>query len=162
MSNKWKKGFWVKKMGTLIHNTLNPSDLGPEFYNELKSLAPRHGLIKVMDEQKILARDFTMNDCEAMLDAINALITDPYIYFGSIEGNASDFGYWFDRIRMEEDTWEQDVIQGTSLEDLKETVINKHWNRCRPSFAFLVNNCGNISVYKVDAKCRLHYQYGVV
>lgn len=90
--------------GTLIHGTLRDEDLIPAFM----------GLLKDLDEDRAreVAESWGYETTPAdigyaargeltaeLMDALNEVAPEGY-YFGSIEGDGSDFGFW----RTEEDS----------------------------------------------------------
>ena len=102
-------------LGTLIHGTLRNEDLLPAFRNELHNLSEgQHPLVGQFDRTvetepwldwysvDIRLADIAPEDQEYaselvndLMDALNEYAPDGY-YFGSIEGDGSDFGFWQD------------------------------------------------------------------
>ena len=99
------------ELGTLIHGTLRNEDLLTTFAAELRRL--QHGnespllteAVKAMNRGYIVGFDWAeenenipmseiVND---LMDALNEYAPDGY-YFGAIEGDGSDFGFWQDEI----------------------------------------------------------------
>ena len=85
-------------IGTLIHGTLRNEDLLDAFGNELSRIDPTHEYAgeaaKLLESPEI---DF---ENEAGSELVNLLIdalneyAPLHTYFGSIEGDGSDFGFW--------------------------------------------------------------------
>ena len=113
------------ELGTLIHGTLRNEDLLPAFRNELHNLSDgQHPLVELFDRTvetepwldwysvDIRLADIAPEDQEYaselvndLMDALNEYAPTGY-YFGSIEGDGSDFGFWAD----EED--DEDIATG--------------------------------------------------
>ena len=113
------------ELGTLIHGTLRNEDLLPAFRNELHNLSDgQHPLVELFDRTvetepwldwysvDIRLADIAPEDQEYaselvndLMDALNEYAPDG-CYFGSIEGDGSDFGFWAD----EED--DEDIATG--------------------------------------------------
>ena len=70
------------KLGSISTGTLKPEDLAPVFIEEL------------------LSRGVDAGDVPEDMDGLyNALdnICPPFVYFGTLEGDGADFGFWPDR-----------------------------------------------------------------
>jgi hypothetical protein len=93
--------------GTISHGTLLPTDLIPAFHDVLAVHNPDHAAI-LRDEyhdvfDAILDGTYTLDDVELadnadwllndLYGALNDVAPDGY-YFGAIEGDGSDFGFW--------------------------------------------------------------------
>ena len=105
------------ELGTLIHATLRNEDLLPAFRNELHNLSEgQHPLVELFDRTvetepwldwysvDIRLADIAPEDQEYaselvndLMDALNEYAPDG-CYFGSIEGDGSDFGFWEERL----------------------------------------------------------------
>lgn len=93
------------ELGTLIHGTLRDEDLLQAFASELYRLAggtgegdqPQGIINEAMDlldnasEEKF--EEFASDIINDLMDALNEYAPYGY-YFGSIEGDGSDFGFW--------------------------------------------------------------------
>lgn len=86
---------------TVIRATLRPQDLIPAFLNVIKD-TPEY--IQMMDvvpsyvQEDDDAEWWESEECsfflnESLFDVLNNYAPDGY-YFGSLEGDGSDFGYW--------------------------------------------------------------------
>ena len=85
------------ELGTLIHGTLRNEDLAHAFMSELDRLDDHDDTIA-----NLVAEVDSVNDWESelgselvneMIDALSEYAPDGY-YFGAIEGDGSDFGFW--------------------------------------------------------------------
>ena len=85
-------------IGTLIHGTLRNEDLLDAFGSELSRIAPTHEYAG--EAAKLLESPAIDFENEAGSELVNLLIDAlneyalPHTYFGSIEGDGSDFGFW--------------------------------------------------------------------
>ena len=98
------------ELGTVIHATLRPQDLVPAFLERLHSLEPETHARLLTDFRCIALSDddpwWDSEDCahflnEDLFDALNNCAPD-YVYFGSHEGDGSDFGFWINWEAIEE------------------------------------------------------------
>jgi hypothetical protein len=138
-------------IGTISHGTLRTPDLLEAFGWELQHISAAPGHQALAKEARKRSHYFTWNDLpdgeaveetDADSELVNALIdalgelAPPYCYFGTHEGDGSDFGYWPDMEAIEElprvgDP--ADVPAGGTGED-----------------AVYVNDHGNVTVYGAD------------
>lgn len=82
--------------GSVSSGTLNPRDLIPAFVDVLKYLRPRKNIELAMqysrwvrEPDSELASEYLM----ALIEALEEAAPEGY-YFGAIEGDGSDFGFW--------------------------------------------------------------------
>jgi len=94
-------------IGTLIHGTLRSEDLFDAFANELERIAGKDAYESAVsdfpeDMSQILADDGERASeiVFALQDALNDY-APAHTYFGSIEGDGSDFGFWGDLESLE-------------------------------------------------------------
>ena len=86
-------------IGTLIHGTLRDEDLLPAFADELERVAPRisaHAtlLSDARNPEPFIHAAYTTADIvNDLMDALTEFAPS-HMYFGSIEGDGSDFGWW--------------------------------------------------------------------
>lgn len=126
-------------IGTISHGTLRSEDLLEAFADELDRCEPGH---------KLVAEAFTMleawNDdnepgdvSEVLDDLANALdeYSPPYCYFGTCEGDGSDFGFWPMMEAIEELEKFDEVPNDLPGDDF--VVVNDH---------------GNVTLYGADGK----------
>lgn len=96
MSNKFTTG-------TVSHGTLRFVDLAPAFIDFLAAYKPAEAAVFGKELEAILAKpeEERFDDDVVLLDdvsdAINAILP-PYLYFGAIEGDGSDYGIWFHEV----------------------------------------------------------------
>lgn len=96
-------------IGSISHGTLNPEHLIPVFADELEALAKRDR----DSRRRTSARDAVAEarapwtrDTDELLEALSNQLegyAPPYAYFGSHEGDGSDFGFWPALGSLEED-----------------------------------------------------------
>lgn len=136
-------------IGTISHGTLREEDLLETFANELEYQVQYHsnapcgseneGYMTLIwnareldlenEEQQATASDLITE----LMDALNEF-APPYCYFGSLEGDGSDFGYWPDMNQLEE----------------LPRVENSDEAKALGEDAMFVNDHGNVTVYGGD------------
>lgn len=141
--------------GTVSHGTLRNEDLLASFADELewqcdqnkgiKGNAARRKLIaeaRRVDPESEEA-DWILN--EGLFDALDEF-TPPYAYFGALEGDGSDFGFW------------------PSIDALEEQVDK--FNDCPPvdhrGECMLVNDHGNVTYGYVNGHGKFKEVWSVV
>tara|TARA_R110000751_G_scaffold119362_1_gene219963 strand:+ start:734 stop:1207 length:474 start_codon:yes stop_codon:yes gene_type:complete len=99
-------------IGTVIHGTLRDEDLLPAFTAELERLDTTGEYAEVIAEATALIASLAWDDHqqtaewsedeqeqvgylinESLIDALQTFCP-PHVYFGSIEGDGADFGFW--------------------------------------------------------------------
>lgn len=91
--------------GTIIHATLRPEDLLTAFAGELEDCVTRNPELPLTGREAMTklvwdAREVTAFESEESSEIISELMealqmfAPPGHYFGSNEGDGSDFGYW--------------------------------------------------------------------
>jgi len=107
------------QLGSISHGTLRTQDLLPAF---LETLTARGGKVPddlecgkhieylnwpsldttaCDDDDKFWGSEGAMWDMEALTDALQALCP-PFVYFGTLEGDGADFGFWPDMDSLNE------------------------------------------------------------
>lgn len=137
--------------GTISHGTLRTEDLLARFADELEYQIGRNAdewcsdagrverdrLLKIVGDARELDPDSDAASemvNETMLDALQ-LFAAPYSYFGAIDGDGSDFGFWPALDSIEE---------LPKFNDLAEVPAGLEEDYC------VVNDHGNVSVYGQD------------
>ena len=113
------------QLGSISHGTLRTQDLLPVFLETFMALGgnvpsdlecgayieylnwPNPATTACDDEDKFWDSEDAMWDMEALTDGLNNLCPS-FVYFGTLEGDGSDFGFWVD--------WDS----------MGETIENKH------------------------------------
>lgn len=136
-------------LGTISHGTLRNEDLLSSFAYELNRLVSRnldnlgslevfmHG--KLIGEAEVTAASCAESDlADLILEKLTCALEEfaaPYCYFGSHEGDGSDFGFW--------PSWDS-IDELTKYNDLSEVPAGVFEDYC------VVNDHGNVSVYGAD------------
>jgi len=107
------------QLGSISHGTLRTQDLLPVFLETLTALGgdvpsdlecgahieylnwPGPGTTACDEDDKFWSSEEAMWDMEALTDGLNNLCP-PFVYFGALEGDGSDFGFWPDRDAIQE------------------------------------------------------------
>ena len=95
------------QIGTLIHGTLRNEDLIPAFTQELAHLSDgQHPLIDEINQFEWYSEDIRLDISEDQQEYASELVNDlmdalneyapAHTYFGAIDGDGSDFGFWPD------------------------------------------------------------------
>ena len=136
-------------VGTVSHGTLKTDDLLEAFGWELQQISDDAEHLALAKKARARAHYFTWNDLpegeeveeteadSALVgDLIDALteLAPAYCYFGAIEGDGSDFGFWPDMEAINELPRIQNV-EGEDLPDEDHCYVNDH---------------GNVTVYAAD------------
>lgn len=90
-------------IGTLIHGTLNETDLLTAFATELSRVSDV-GYEDLRREAYREAGNPTENASEVIYELMDALndYAPAHTYFGTLEGDGSDFGFWTDADSFED------------------------------------------------------------
>lgn len=133
------------ELGTVSHGTLRTEDLLSSFADELEYQLSRNKRKRGIDRKALrkLIREARKIDPESeqayfllneeMFDALEQF-AGPYRYFGAIEGDGADFGFWPSREAIEE----------------LPTVENGDEAKALGEDAKSVNDHGNVTVYGGD------------
>ena len=126
-------------LGTVIHATLRPADLIPAFRDELKKHTD--------DIPKFEHGDDVMDYIIELTDALNDY-SPSYCYFGTHEGDGSDFGFWVDHELIE-----CDLVDGTlivqSCNGYRTTRSGEDADGDELQYIH-VNDHGNMTLYQRD------------
>ena len=141
------------QLGSISHGTLRTQDLLPVFLETFMALGgnvpadlecgsyieylnwPNPETTACDEDDKFWASEDAMWDMEALTDGLNNLCP-PFVYFGTLEGDGSDFGFWPDmdslneELQWERDHWPDDSIpDALELEDYNVIVqVSDHGN----------------------------------
>tara|TARA_B110000263_G_scaffold46425_1_gene38514 strand:- start:280 stop:762 length:483 start_codon:yes stop_codon:yes gene_type:complete len=141
------------QLGSISHGTLRTQDLLPVFLETFIALGgnvpadlecgsyieylnwPNPETTACDEDDKFWASEDAMWDMEALTDGLNNLCP-PFVYFGTLEGDGSDFGFWPDmdslneELQWERDHWPDDSIpDALELEDYNVIVqVSDHGN----------------------------------
>ena len=132
------------RIGSISHGTMRTDDLLYAFVGELDGdyRLPRAIRNLVREANAWLRRDDDKRDDEAGSELVNDLqdalneLAPPYVYFGTIEGDGSDFGFWpaLDSI--------QDAIADNELPRAGDVPKNY------TGLAIDVNDHGNVTLFR--------------
>lgn len=137
------------EIGTVSEGTLRPQDLLGVFAGVLHDLDGHDSDdVKLCEEAEALAyveeveeREWTADEVEQADEMVSELgdrlgaLAPPYTYFGSHEGDGSDFGFWPSIEQLEEDArHDDDVVKVPSV----------------PSYLMQVSDHGNVTLYAVE------------
>jgi hypothetical protein len=101
------------QLGSISTGTLRPEDLIPAFNNALTQIHDGHycDIDEMMDDEAGNAAEFgkqPSND-ELQRRVVDRLMDElqdacpPFVYFGALEGDGADFGFWPDMDRLNEE-----------------------------------------------------------
>lgn len=161
-------------IGTISHGTLRSEDLLSAFADELERLDSADKPNRYLIDQ---ARKCEADDADAM-DIINELIdalnecAPPYCYFGTNEGDGSDFGFWPCMDQIEElphigDPGDhpinlaQAIVAAVNDSDAREAStlayrLAENSAAIGEDCAF-VNDHGNVTVYAADGSVIINF-----
>ena len=141
------------ELGTVIHATMRPQDLVPAFLDKLHSLEPETHARLLTDFRCIALSDddpwWDSEDCahflnEDLFDALNNCAPD-YVYFGSHEGDGSDFGFWINWEAVEEAIHGGELLQ---VNDRNKNSLKMHEILDRYVGMWIhINDHGNATLY---------------
>lgn len=137
-------------IGTVSYGTMRSEDLIPEFVDELECLCKAQDCLdedmqQVIDEGRAIIKYAEYNEDvwefentneylnETLWDALNNC-APPYFYFGSHEGDGSDFGFWLCPDAIED-------FDGLKVSDTSEVPENYEGE------VMHINDHGNVSLY---------------
>jgi hypothetical protein len=150
-----KKNFKKVITGSISHGTMLESDLIPTLVHELEYLNNnKHTYKAIINEgKKIIEKDKYETDKtsvylnETLFNALNELAPTGF-YFGSNEGDGSDFGFWLDSYFVQD-------FDGLKVSDLSKIPENYSGE------VIHVNDHGNTTLY-VAKKGKLEEIWGIV
>lgn len=135
--------------GTISHGTLRDEDLLDAFSSELEDLIQRSdwtGNHHNRDLLLNLAHEASVQDpedeeaagqlIEEMFNAFNNEFAPSYTYFGAIEGDGAEFGFWPDIESLEMAVQDGEVLKVNDLPDVPDDYAGD---------VMLVNDHGNVT-----------------
>lgn len=150
--------------GTVSHGTLRTADLLDAFASELEHCLQRFGAEKSKEErerlQKVIgdARELDP-DAEHAPETVNELMDElnafapPYAYFGAIEGDGSDFGFWPAISALEDAARDGEVLKVSDLASIGAGYRGE---------LMLVSDHGNVTFGYVDNAGEFQETWSVV
>jgi hypothetical protein len=131
-------------IGTVSHGTMRPADLIPKFLDTLAEISPGDcesiledrlpGLPESGTDQywQSMEADALLSDLfEALNDHAPALC-----YFGSLEGDGADYGFWIDHEQIDSD---EDVLKVSDLAEIPDDHAD---------YVVVINDHGNMTLYR--------------
>jgi hypothetical protein len=146
---------YTPSLGTVSHGTLRTEDLLPAFLDELCAVTPRkHGKLK-REARREIARHERDNDNDEMnseivddlLDALSEH-APPFMYFGTTEGDGSDFGWW--------PSWSE-IDELPQFNGTGEAAAEKHFGEFK-----VVSDHGNVEIYVRHSNGHIKSLLGIV
>jgi len=149
------------RLGTVIHGTLRTEDLVPAFLEELKTLDPDRAAYYV---ERIPAEALEDPDhiwwqtgeamwmLEELFDILNEY-APPFCYFGALEGDGSDFGFWIDRYAFEEAVEYGEILRVSELPDNAPEGYE---------YVAVVDDHGGVTLYQRSWDGKLHEVWSVI
>tara|TARA_R110000824_G_scaffold30360_3_gene100032 strand:+ start:26 stop:517 length:492 start_codon:yes stop_codon:yes gene_type:complete len=158
-------------LGTVIHGTHRSQDLIPAFFEMLNTLGDRDRVQSIRDEFKIPDSELIGSDLrivddhpwwtsedasylinEVLIDALNDH-APAFCYFGSHEGDGSDFGFWPCMDSIDAAVGDREAVQVSDLSEIPREWIGD---------AFLINDHGNLTCGHVDQAGEFHSEWAIV
>ena len=125
------------ELGTIISGTLREEDLLEAFADELEAFCDSLWALTLVK----YAREIDANDSMAptvIEDLITALteLAPSYMYFGALDGDGSDFGFWPDLEALKTSVFDGDTLQVNDICDIPADYSGQ---------IMLVNDHGNVT-----------------
>ena len=155
-------------IGSVSHGTMRNQDLIPVFLEVLSEVNPAaYQQMQMPGAGFSAVPSYAMDDDdsewwqsedaeyiinEVLLDALNE-VAPSYCYFGSHEGDGSDYGYWISWDSIEEAVYDKCIIKVDGLEDIPDDYMGE---------VLEVNDHGNATLYNRDHKGTLTEMWSVV
>ena len=142
-------------IGTVSSGTLHTEDLLEAFSQELERYAQpdddsdslcqdAQHLLDTLERDELDASDKARELLEELTQALEEQ-APPYCYFGTIEGDGADFGFWPDLQRIEEDAHAGELLKVSDLSEIPADWIGP---------VALVNDHGNLTLGHTVAEFR--------
>ena len=134
-------------IGSISHATMRPEDLIPTFADTLEELAkdnPEHiDNLNAIRKQSEKIGYYESEDCEFdlewLFDALDSY-SPSYCYFGSHEGDGSDYGFWPNLMILDDDIRMGEIVSVSDPSEVPES-----------GDAVFINDHGNVTFY-VDSQ----------
>jgi hypothetical protein len=134
------------ELGTVSHGTMRPQDLLPIFVSTIDSLngdQPSTSYLgfsdDLPDDHMYWQSEEAGWDMEALFDALQNCCP-PFVYFGAHEGDGSDFGFWPDTDRLNEE------MRSTP----SDFQADNCWTLADDGVIVHVNDHGNVTVMDME------------
>lgn len=135
------------RLGSVIHGTLRTEHLIMAFLEELEAIdrdktdsfwgrIPAEAFEDLEDDWWSSEEAYWL--LEELFDTLNEF-APPFTYFGALEGDGSDFGFWIDREALEEAITDGEVLR---VEDLSEVPSDYE------GMVLHENDHGNLTLYE--------------
>ena len=154
------------QLGSISTGTLRPEDLIPAFtytmgeltHNPISNTSkyPNEAMAKLWDEAiHLIGTDqwWTLDPEDSGVDDLLNDLTDaldelcpPFVYFGTLEGDGADFGFWPDMDRIEEEI-------GTTIQiasSLSDFQAEHCWTLADDNVIVQVSDHGNVTVMDME------------
>jgi len=149
------------RLGTVIHGTLRTEHLILAFLEELEAIdrdradsfwerIPAEAFEDLENEWWSSEEAYWM--VEELFDVLNEF-APPYCYFGALEGDGSDFGFWIDRYAFEEAVENGEILRVSELPDNAPEGYE---------YIAVVTDHGNVTLYHRNAHGELEEVWSVV
>ena len=134
-------------IGSISTGTLHPADLLDAFAYELQRYAEPNSYysdicrdvrytLNGLDRDEIAENKRAQGLVGELQDALSEL-APPYTYFGTLDGDSADFGFWPDLESLEEDARSGELLKVSDLSEIPPDWIGP---------VALVNDHGNLTV----------------
>jgi hypothetical protein len=115
----------VFQLGSISTGTLLIEDIFPAYLDQLDKLSPNSPLSKevwaYMETGALLEEHENAWGIVEQIDLLLNELCPPFVYFGALEGDGADFGFWPDMDRLNEELqWERDHYPDDSIPDALE------------------------------------------
>ncbi len=140
-------------IGSISSGTLKTENLLKAFANELERLCtfPKHADLLLEANYRVASLSGLRESSEATSKVVNDLqdvlndYAPPFCYFGTLEGDGADFGFWPDRDAIQELIANGEVVKQTAHLDNNQVIHNNDEN-----VGIEINDHGNITIYNLD------------
>jgi len=149
------------RLGSVIHGTLRTEHLILAFLEELEAIDrdradsfwERIPAEAFEDLDHIWWQtDEAMWMLEELFDILNEY-APPFCYFGALEGDGSDFGFWIDRFSLEEAIENGEVLKVSELPDNAPEGYE---------YVAVVDDHGGVTLYQRSWDGKLHEVWSVI